>query len=81
MPICGGRCPGDIVKVECRKADLEWKMGADGRWSFRWNRRRSHIHLFCSEEGNHTGGAPEDPLKFYYDELPEQLRRVLAEVP
>jgi hypothetical protein len=70
----GKRCTGHIVRVEAYKADLWWDF-KDGRWIFSYGRPRSHFHLFCSEKGNHSGwvGPDNDQMKFYGDQLPDEL--------
>ena len=75
----GKRCTGHIVRVEAYKADLSWGLGDDGRWSFSSRPPRSHYHLFCSEKGNHAGmnRADDSRLKFYYNELPDEVRAVI----
>src|ERR1700687_961030 len=69
----GKQCPGHIVRVEAYKADLEWSFSADGVRSLEWS-PRSHYHLFCSEKNSHAGAFKEDALKFYWQELPVELR-------
>ena len=76
----GRRCTGHVIRVEAYKADLAWIFNADsGRWEFRWGRPRSHFHLFCSEKGNHAGypARDSDKMKFYFDQLPEALRKAM----
>ena len=75
----GKRCDGHVIRVEAYKADLDWELGDDGRWRFSWGAPRSHFHLFCSERGNHAGMRRSDDsrMKFYGDELPEELRAVI----
>lgn len=76
------RCPGHIVRIEAFKADLAWRMAADGTWSFSIGQPRSHYHLYCSEKGNHSGGygrPDSEALKFYYQDLPEALQRAVAQ--
>lgn len=76
----GKKCGGHVVKVEAYKADLSWDRQEDGTWKFGWDQPRSHYHLFCSVKGNHAGyDRPDDPrMKLYFDELPEDLRAVMA---
>ena len=76
----GRGCTGHVVRVEAYKADLAWSAEADGSWSFDF-RARSHFHVFCSEKGNHAGFRRQDPddLKFWFDTLPEALRRILEQ--
>jgi hypothetical protein len=47
----------------------------DGQWVFSYGRPRSHFHLFCSEKGNHAGypRRDSDQMKFYGDQLPDEL--------
>jgi hypothetical protein len=73
------RCDGHVVKIEAYKADLEWEFGDDGRWRFSWGAPRSHFHLFCSERDNHAGilGADDGRMKFFSDELSEDLHAVI----
>lgn len=75
----GKRCSGHVVKVEAFKADLEWTPDADGAWSLSIGSPRSRYHLFCSEKENHAGAVRPDALKFYWAELPEELRSRLIE--
>ena len=74
------RCDGHVVKIEGYKADLEWKLGDDGRWRFACGAPRSHFHLFCSKKGNHAGfrGADDERMKFFPDKLPEDLYAVIS---
>jgi hypothetical protein len=76
----GKTCGGHVVKVEAYKADLSWRRQEDGTWTFDWDRPRSHYHLTCSLKGNHAGyDRPDDPrMKFYGDQLPDDLRAVIA---
>ena len=68
-----------MIRVEAYKADLAWSLNDDGKWFFDWNEPRSHWHLFCSLKGNHSGARGDDALKFYWDQLPEELRQILSE--
>ena len=73
----GRRCQGHVKRVEAYKADLAWEAEADGSWSFS-ARPRSHFHVFCSLKDNHAGFRRDaDDLKFYYDQLPDELQRIV----
>lgn len=76
----GKRCTGHVVRVEAYKADLEWTLGADGTWTFSTGAPRSHYHLFCSEKGNHAGTLrhDDDRMKFYLDQLPDKLLKLMG---
>jgi hypothetical protein len=74
----GKRCTGHVVRIAAFKADLSWSLGVEGVWSFDVGQPRSHYHLYCSEKDNHAGFGREDALKFYYDKLPDELRKVVA---
>lgn len=74
----GRKCKGHIVRIEAFKADLAWVRMKDGVWAFDVGQPRSHYHLYCSEKDNHAGFGREDALKYYYQNLPEQLRKVVA---
>lgn len=76
----GGRCTGHIVRVEAYKADLLWTYEQDGTWHFVFRGPRSHFHLFCSEKNNHAGypRRDSDQMKFYYDQLPAELREIMS---
>jgi hypothetical protein len=69
-----------VVRVEAYKADITWSAEPDGRWLFEF-RPRSHYHVVCSEKGNHAGlGRPDAAqLKFWFDTLPEEIRRMLEQ--
>lgn len=77
----GRKCPGHVVRIEAFKADLAWRLGADGVWTFEVGQPRSHYHLYCSEKDNHAGYSRPDAghLKFYYGDLPPQLRTIVAQ--
>lgn len=74
----GKRCTGQVVKIETYKADLEWKLQDDGTWHF-LHGPLTHYHLFCSEKSNHAGyiGPDSDQLKFYADQLPDEVADVV----
>jgi hypothetical protein len=72
----GTRCAGYVASIEAYKADLTWRFGGDA-WEFSTSQPRSHYHVFCSEKGNHAGFNGEDRLKYYYDQLPAELQRVV----
>lgn len=73
----GRRCTGVVVRVEVYKADLAWDSASEGDWTFSL-RPRSHFHVFCSIKGNHAGFRRDaEGLKFYYDRLPDELRRIV----
>ena len=76
----GKKCTGHIVRIEAFKADLSWLRGDDGKWTFASGEPRSHYHVYCSEKDNHAGyGRPDaDTLKFYYQDLPPSLRKVIT---
>jgi hypothetical protein len=76
----GKKCVGHVVKIEAFKADLAWARQEDGTWKFDWGDPRSHYHLTCSLKGNHAGyDRHDDPrMKFYRDQLPDDLRAVIA---
>jgi hypothetical protein len=73
----GKQCTGHIVRIEAYKADLRWTQLDDGTWTFSTGQPRSHYHLFCSAKDNHAGWGKEDRLKFYYDQLPDSLRKII----
>jgi hypothetical protein len=73
----GRKCKGHIVRVAAFKADLEWTRASDGRWKFNVGNPRSHYHLYCSEKNSHAGIRREDALKFYYSNLPPDLRAII----
>jgi hypothetical protein len=74
----GHHCTGHIVKIKAFKAELHWIL-EEGSWQFKVGFPRTHYHLRCSENGNHAEpGNPDIPkMKFFPNELPEQLRFVL----
>ena len=74
----GRRCSGYVVRIEAYKADLAWTVRPQSGWSLNL-RLRSHFHVFCSRKGNHAGLRRHDAstMKFYYDQLPEALRRIV----
>ena len=77
----GKRCTGHVLRMAAFKADLSWNFQEDGTWRFSTGRPRSHYHLYCSAKGNHAGALGEDRLKFYFDQLPADLRKIAAESP
>lgn len=76
----GRRCTGYVTRIEAYRADLSWDRQPDGSWRFEWGRPRSHFHLFCSEKGNHAGTQRRDDprLKFYLDQLPDEVAAVIS---
>jgi hypothetical protein len=73
----GEKCRGHVVRVEAYRANLAWALDRNGQWAFGYS-PRSHYHVTCSEKGNHAMGGDDDPrMKFFWDTLPEELRRVL----
>ena len=75
----GKSCTGSIVRVEAYKADVWWVLDQQtGAWSFSVGEPRSHFHLFCSERGNHASKGRPDALKYYYRDLPAELRAIIA---
>ena len=76
----GKPCTGEVVRVEAYKTDLYWSKEQEG-WRFETGRPRSHYHLFCSEKGNHAGSmrADDSRMKFYYDQLPAALQKLMSE--
>jgi hypothetical protein len=78
----GKKCTGHIVRIEAFKADLAWRLGDDGVWSFSVGGPRSHYHLYCSERDNHAGGygrSDDDRMKFYHQNLPIALQEVIRQ--
>ena len=73
----GEHCTGHVISVEAFKADLEWTPDSDGRWKLSVNLPRTHFHLYCSEKNNHAGAYGPDRLKFWFDDLPAELRESL----
>jgi hypothetical protein len=58
---------------------MEWVRQPSGEWKFGFS-PRSHYHLFCSVKDNHAGFKRPDShqLKFWFDELPEQLQKLMS---
>ena len=75
----GKHCCGHVVAVEAYKADISWTLQGDSTWDVGFF-PRSHYHLFCSERGNHAGvrGQDDARLKFYFDQLPEELAQLVS---
>lgn len=75
----GKPCDGHIVRVEAYKADPVWYLRKNGCWSIDVDRLRSHLHIFCSEKGDHSGPRRQtDPrMKYWPDQLPDELREIL----
>ena len=76
----GKKCTGHVVRVEAFKADIAWRLGDDDEWHFGVGQPRSHYHVFCSEKDNHADIRSQDDsqLKFYYEHLPEQLKKIVS---
>jgi hypothetical protein len=72
----GRKCTGYVVKVAAFNADIEWRFN-DGEWKFSAGCPKSHYHVYCSEKGNHAGAIGDDALKFYFQNLPEQIAAVI----
>jgi len=73
----GKQCPGHIIRVEAYKADISWRRQEDGSWKFDWEGPRSHFHLFCSLKNNHAGIKGPDALRYFFNQLPEELQAVI----
>ena len=75
----GKKCTGHVDRIEAYKADIIWSPDKDGIWGCSIGEPRSHYHVFCSEKGNHAGYGREDApkLKFYYSDLPKELKAAL----
>jgi hypothetical protein len=78
----GRCCTGHIVRIETYKADLAWERDDGGTWHFDL-RTRTHLHLFCSEKGNHAGFKRQDPraMKYWFDQLPAEVQDLLLGLP
>jgi hypothetical protein len=74
----GKRCSGHVALAEAYKADLAWNPQPDGSWAISIGQPRSHYHVFCSEKGNHAGFGREHALKFFWDQLPLEIRAAIA---
>ncbi|MET4384363.1 hypothetical protein ABIB73_000098 [Bradyrhizobium sp. F1.4.3] len=76
----GKKCSGHIVGLKAFNADLVWRRGDDGIWSFSFGQPRSHYHLLCSEKGNHAGSVKGDSeqMKFHHRDLPASLQKVVS---
>jgi hypothetical protein len=77
----GKKCTGHIVRIEAFKADIAWHRADDGKWSLAVGEPRSHFHLYCSEKDNHAGHGKPDAMKFYYQDLPPTLKKVITGTP
>ena len=75
----GKKCPGYITHTVMYKADLEWSINESGQWTLNFTQARSHVHLSCSEKGNHAGyRKPDDAqMKFYPDKLPPKVEAIV----
>lgn len=74
----GKRCTGHVVRVEAFKVDIEWRLDQNGQWGFGWGQPRSHYHLYCSEKDSHARHGQDDALKFFYSDLPEEIKKIVG---
>lgn len=71
----GKRCKGKIVRVKVWHCTVEWDVVDDeviidpG----------THVHLYCSEKGDHAGWArkPKWPMRSWAHELPDYIKEEL----
>lgn len=82
----GKHCPGHVVEIKQfdvgggrDKGEIWWRY--DGEvWTYGGQSRErgpvSHLHVFCSDKGNHAG-IREDALKFWPQDLPTELLRAM----
>jgi hypothetical protein len=64
------------VRIQAFEADLAWHRGDDGKWSLEAGQPRS-----CSEKDNHAGYGRPDAMKYYCQDLPPSLQKVIVGTP
>jgi hypothetical protein len=78
----GKRCTGYVERFAAYHAKLDWRLGKDGQWRFDF-RPGSSYQVYCSEKGDHSGvvrDRGEFRMKYYYDRLPPEVRRLIEAV-
>ena len=71
------QCKGHIVGVEIIRSDLYVSITEDDRVKAVSISPRYHVHLYCSEKGDHAGVKREhsEQMKMWYKELPEWIKK------
>jgi hypothetical protein len=77
----GEPCPYVYAKYEFKPLKPISHRGDDEKWSFEAGQPRSHYHLYCSEKDNHAGYAWPDAMKYYCQDLPPSLQKVIVGTP
>ena len=75
----GKKCNGHIDQLEINKADISIGLNEKGEILGVSIKSRYHVHLYCSERGNHAGyiRPHSDKMKVFYQDLPEEMRNKL----
>lgn len=73
----GKRCKGYIKSLELIKVNLHIELSEDDKvTSISFNPPRYHVHLYCSEKGNHAGTMRphSEQLKVWWNDLPKEIK-------
>ncbi len=75
----GRHCDGYITEIKIIKANLTVNLTVDNEISKTDIDTRYHVHLHCSEKGNHAGYMRQDPeqMKVWWSDLPREVRKQL----
>ncbi|MCK4377686.1 MAG: hypothetical protein KAV97_05695 [Actinomycetia bacterium] len=72
----GKQCNGYIHQIEIIKTDICITLDNDNNIEgFDFYPSRYHVHLYCSEKGDHSGAMRQhdERMKIWYSDLPDSI--------
>lgn len=74
----GHKCKGHIVRIERYHTTVEWDWNPTTQtYELGVLDGGSHFHLFCGAMGDHAGAVGKSRLKYWPNELPDDIRAIV----